>query len=108
MLAPKAQFEGRSYLWTAPPSLEGYTSELLSYYAVVALAEGLQLPGGEHLRIVVATFGSESVLDENVCDYIEALAKGPMLALPAEVPGLKMRIVDFDAKGGTNDDMANA
>ena len=37
-----------------------------------------------------------SVLDEPAHDPIAAMALGPVLTLPTEVPGLVMRAIDFD------------
>ena len=64
---------------------------------VGALAEGLEVsPSEPTVRVIVATFGAESVLNEPVRDPTAALALGPVLALPTEVPGLQMRAVDLD------------
>ena len=72
-----------------------------SYHALVALAEGLEVsPSGPTVRIIVATFGGESVLNESVRNPAAALALGPVLALPTEVLNLQMRAVDFDMASG--------
>ena len=68
-----------------------------SYNALVALAEGLEVsPNGPAVRIIVTTIGAESVLNETVRNPAAALALGPVLALPTEVPQLQMRAVDLD------------
>ena len=68
-----------------------------SYDALVALAEGLEVsPSGAAVRVIVATFGAESVLNETVRNPAAALALGPVLTLPTEVPQLYMRAVDLD------------
>jgi acyl transferase domain-containing protein len=86
---------GALSLWSA--SSTGSTP-LLSYHALVALIKGLDIsPDRRECRVIVGTFGAESVLDEPVRDPAAALALGPVLGLPFEVPGLMMRAVDFDA-----------
>lgn len=72
-----------------------------SYHALVALAEALEVsPSGPAVRVVVATFGAESVLNKSVRNPAAALALGPVLALPTEVPHLQMRAVDLDLQDG--------
>lgn len=65
------------------------------YHAQVALATGLAPTPESPLRIVVATAGAHSVIDEHVALVGTALATGPVLALPIEMPGLNMRLVDL-------------
>lgn len=65
------------------------------YHAQVALATGLAPTPESPLRIVVATAGAHSVIDEPVAFVGAALATGPVLALPIEMPGLSMRLVDL-------------
>ena len=68
---------------------------------MVALAEGLRASrNGATVRIIVATFGAESVLNEPVRNPAAALALGPVLVLPTEVPQLQMRAVDLDLQDG--------
>jgi acyl transferase domain-containing protein/acyl carrier protein len=77
-----------------------------SYHALVALAEKAQ---GRPFRIVVATRGAQSVLDERVQDLDALLVTGPVLSLPTEVPGLRMRAVDLDpGRAGELDAAARA
>ena len=52
------------------------------------------------MRIIVATFGAESVLNEPVSNPAAALGLGPVLVLPTEVPQLQMRAVDLDLQDG--------
>jgi phthiocerol/phenolphthiocerol synthesis type-I polyketide synthase E len=63
-----------------------------AYHALVALAEAVS---GPPVRIMVATFGAEEVLDEPVHQPAAALTIGPVLTLPIEVPNLEMRSIDF-------------
>lgn len=65
------------------------------YHAQVALATGLSPTPQAPLRMVVATAGAHSVLGEPVAFAGAALAVGPVLALPMEMPGLQMRLVDI-------------
>jgi NAD(P)-dependent dehydrogenase (short-subunit alcohol dehydrogenase family) len=57
-------------------------------------------PSGPTVRVIVATSGAESVLNESVRNPATALALGPVLALPTEVPQLHMRAVDLDLQDG--------
>jgi phthiocerol/phenolphthiocerol synthesis type-I polyketide synthase E len=82
----------------------GFADELVtntsSYHAIVALAEGLEIPPrAPPVRIIVATFGAESVLDERAHNPAAALAHGPVLVLPAEMPQLQIRAVDLELSG---------
>ena len=63
-----------------------------AYHALVALAEAVS---GPPVRIMVATFGAEEVLDEPVHQPAAALTIGPVLTLPIEVPNLEMRSINF-------------
>ena len=65
------------------------------YHAQVALATGLAPTPQTPLRLVVATAGAHSVLGEPVAFAGAARAIGPVLALPMEMPGLQMRLVDI-------------
>jgi NAD(P)-dependent dehydrogenase (short-subunit alcohol dehydrogenase family) len=92
--------EGAMYLWaTGGADWGDGTPILLSYDALVALAAGLDVSPAAPVRVVVATAGAESVLDELVCNPESALILGPVLALPTEVPGLHMRAVDLARVG---------
>ena len=78
-------------------SVDDRAAGTASYHALVALAEGLEVSrSGATIRIIVATFGAESVLNEPVRNPAAALALGPVLVLPTEVPQLQMRAVDLD------------
>lgn len=80
------------YLWNDPgvDSLD-HTS---TYHALVALVQ--ELTKGGDSRIIVGTFGAASVLSEPINAPTAAIALGPVLTLPIEVPGLVMRAVDLD------------
>lgn len=71
----------------------------VAYNALVALAEALPL-NGPAIRTIVARFGTESVLNEAVLNPDAALALGPVLVLPTEVPHLQMRAVDLEMPDG--------
>jgi acyl transferase domain-containing protein/acyl carrier protein len=72
------------------------------YDALVALAEGLEISArGLPIHIVAASAGAQSVLDERVIWPKAALAFGPVLVLPTEVPGLRMRSVDLELREGS-------
>lgn len=49
------------------------------------------------LRVIVAVRASATVLGERSPDPDKALALGPVLVLPTELPQLSMRLVDFEA-----------
>ena len=55
---------------------------------------------GARARIIVATSGAASVLDEAVRFPERAMVIGPVLSLPHEVTGLRMRAVDIDLETG--------
>ena len=91
--------QGAIYLGSG--SADDRAAGTASYHALVALAEGLEVsPNGATVRIIVATFGAESVLNEPVRNPAAALALGPVLVLPTEVPQLQMRAVDLDLQDG--------
>jgi acyl transferase domain-containing protein/acyl carrier protein len=78
--------------------------DLAGYSALVALAEGVQdVASQSSFRVIVATEGGESVLDEPVINPEAALARGPVLTLPMELPGLNMRAVDLEMVDGRVD-----
>jgi len=90
--ARRSTVRGAIYIWTRSPDRTGYS-------ALVSLAESLQLTNdGRGSSLIVATFGTQSVIDEPVRDVAAALALGPVLTLPAETPGLSARLVDFEAE----------
>ena len=91
--------QGAVHLWGLPadethtplPAEDGYD-------LVVALAGALSSHGPRSTVLHVTT-GLASVLDEPVTDYRAALAVGPALVLPLEVPGVSVRIVDLMPRG---------
>jgi acyl transferase domain-containing protein len=66
------------------------------YDALVALAASVSTAEGEGLRIIVASKGAQSVLDEPVRAPASALVVGPALVLPMEVAGVRVRCVDLE------------
>ena len=74
------------------------------YGPLVALAEGVQdVASQSSFLIIVANEGSESVLDEAITNADKALTLGPVLTLPMELPGLRMRVVDLEKADGAID-----
>lgn len=95
-LPPGAALAGTINLWSLPGPAA--LSALDSYALLVALAAALPPASPEApLRILHCTAGAESVLAEPVHDPRAALAVGPVLVLPAEMPGLRLRSIDLDA-----------
>ncbi len=72
----------------------------LGYDAVVTLAAALQPTPEAPAFVLVGTDGGVSVLDERVRHPEAALAMGPVLTLPTEVPWLRMRSVDLQVGNG--------
>jgi acyl transferase domain-containing protein len=72
----------------------------LGYHALVTLAATLQPTPAAPAFVLVGTDGGASVLDERVHHPEAALAIGPVITLPTEVPGLRMRIVDLPVGNG--------
>jgi phthiocerol/phenolphthiocerol synthesis type-I polyketide synthase E len=68
------------------------------YHAQVALASSLPISTKTPVRLIMATSGVHSVLDEPVSDVGAAIALGPVLALPTEIEGLSSCLVDFDSR----------
>ena len=91
---------GAIVLWTAAPA-EAEGSVTRHYHSLVALAAAVK-PAFDRasVRIIVATCGAESVLDEPVRRPEGALVVGPVITLPTEVPGLHMRAVDLASVDG--------
>ncbi len=97
------QIAGAIVLWDVP-TLEpiGSGSAESAYSAVVALTEGIAMSArGAPIHIVAASAGAASVLDEPVQNPEWASTLGPVLVLPTEVPGLRMRSIDLDIRAGT-------
>jgi NAD(P)-dependent dehydrogenase (short-subunit alcohol dehydrogenase family) len=89
---------GAAHLWLAEAPLGDAVA--VGYHALVALATALEPSPSAPVRVVVATEGGASVLDELVRRPEAALALGPVLTLPTELPGLRMRAVDLRIGGG--------
>jgi acyl transferase domain-containing protein/acyl carrier protein len=94
--AEGSRIAGAIVLWSlCEPDLAGTRERLALFHAQIATAAGLDVAVEAPVRMVVATAGAQSVLDEPVAYAGVALAIGPVLALPAELPGLSTRIVDL-------------
>ena len=93
--ARRTTVRGAIYVWTG--ATDRMAGAVAGYNGLVSLAETLQLTNdGRNASLVVATFGTQSVLGEPVRDVTASLALGPVLVLPTEVPGLSARLVDFE------------
>jgi phthiocerol/phenolphthiocerol synthesis type-I polyketide synthase E len=94
----RGRVAGAIVLSTAQPD-EARRPTARYYHSIVALAEALDpaFDGGRPARIVAATCGAASVLDEPIRDFTAAMAIGPAIVLPTEVPGLQVRAVDVAA-----------
>lgn len=94
-----APVRGAIVLWALPDQTSS-SEQILQrlYHAQVALAAGLGITREAPMRMVVATVATQAVLDEAVVHVGAAAALGPVLALPAEVEGLEMRLVDLPAQ----------
>jgi phthiocerol/phenolphthiocerol synthesis type-I polyketide synthase E len=99
---------GAVFLWgITDRDVEFATSAASCYQALVALAEGLETwERDPAVRIIVASAGAQSVLDEPVRRPEAAVSFGPVLVLPTEVQGLRMRSVDLDFPDATIDSEA--
>ncbi|HVQ03123.1 MAG TPA: type I polyketide synthase, partial [Burkholderiaceae bacterium] len=93
-------------LWSLPGAQAVPADAPASYDMLVALAAALAT--GADALVLHCTAGAESVLDEPVFHAQAALATGPVLVLPLEMPGLQMRSVDLDGRAGAWDDAAAA
>ena len=71
-----------------------------SYHSVVELAIAMEPASGARAQIIVVTSGAASVLDEPVRFPTRAMVLGPVLSLPHEMIGLRMRAVDLDLETG--------
>jgi acyl transferase domain-containing protein len=88
---------------------KGGASPTRGYSVLVALAAGLDTwDSGSKLQIIVASAGAQSVLDEPVARPDAALVFGPVIVLPTEAPGLRIRSVDLDISCVTGDAAARA
>ena len=99
---------GAVFLWgMADRDGEFATSAASCYQALVALAEGLETSERDPaVRVIVASAGAQSVMDEPIRRRDAAVSFGPVLVLPTEVQGLRMRSVDIDLPDGTIDSEA--
>ena len=92
---------GALYLW----DIEGVeVPGVRGALALSALAEALhkaKSPGGT--RIIVATSGAASVLDERITHASKGFAVAPTLVLPTEVPDLLVRMVDMHSRDPVSD-----
>lgn len=96
---------GAFALWgLQPPSASPADESQWLHHAPVALAAALAPTASEPVRVIVATAGAHSVLGEPVARSSGALVVGPVLALPLEVPGLRLRQLDLEA--GAADELA--
>jgi acyl transferase domain-containing protein/acyl carrier protein len=81
-----------------PLNGEGAAAAYSAYQEIVRICEQLETWGrAEPARVLVASAGVWSILDEAVGDHHAALALGPVLSLPYEAPGLTLRHVDVAA-----------
>jgi phthiocerol/phenolphthiocerol synthesis type-I polyketide synthase E len=85
---------GAIHLWdvTANPLSGNQT-----YAVLVALGNGMSPSPAAPVHVVHATAGAQALLDEPVTRPEKALAIGPVLVLPTELPGLSVRAVDVAA-----------
>ena len=93
---------GAIMCWDVPAIQPGNSASAESTYsAAIALAEGIATSTtGVPIQIVIASTGAASVLDEPVQNPAAASIVGPVLVLPTEVPGLRMRSIDLDIREG--------
>jgi acyl transferase domain-containing protein/acyl carrier protein len=90
---------GAIHLWSTAPS--NGADIALSHHSLIGLAGALDpSPDAAPIQVIVATVGAESVLDEPVHFPERAIVRGPVLSLPTELPGLRMRSVDIEFAGG--------
>jgi phthiocerol/phenolphthiocerol synthesis type-I polyketide synthase E len=75
-------------------------SPIRGYTVLVALAAALEArDDGTALRVIAVSAGAQSVLDEPVVRPEAALVSGPVIVLPTEVPGIRIRNVDIEVGG---------
>jgi phthiocerol/phenolphthiocerol synthesis type-I polyketide synthase E len=87
---------GAIILWGLGAESESRARQLqLLYHAQVAFAAGLHASPRAPVRVVIATSGAQSVLNEPITFVDAAAAHGPVLALPSEAEGLQLRLVDL-------------
>jgi phthiocerol/phenolphthiocerol synthesis type-I polyketide synthase E len=78
------------------------------YAALIALGVGLGTSLQSVVRVLHISRHAETLLNEPVHDPAAALARGPILVLPAEFPNLRMRSVDLEVSVGALDVAAAA
>lgn len=93
--ADGTRIAGAIHLWSTVP--ESGNELALTYHSLVGLAAALDAArDGAPVPVIVCTMGAESVLDEAVVFPEGALVRGPVISLPTEVSGLRMRSVDVE------------
>jgi phthiocerol/phenolphthiocerol synthesis type-I polyketide synthase E len=86
-------------LWSLVDDHEPFDRQLLlRFHAQATFACGLDVSHSAPLRMVAVTAGTHSVLEEFVEQPGGAVTFGPVLALPAEVPGLESRLLDLPSR----------
>jgi phthiocerol/phenolphthiocerol synthesis type-I polyketide synthase E len=81
----------------AAPNATSASSPTRGYAAVINLAAGLEVRGGDDpVSMIAASFGAQSVLDEPVLRPDAALLFGPVIVLPTEVRNIRLRNVDIE------------
>jgi len=95
-------------LWNTSASDE--SGLVTTHHALVTAAAALEplREASDPLPIIVATVGLQSVLDEPIRFPERAAVLGPVLALPTEIPTLRMRAVDLDLLDDRGDGTAKA
>ena len=102
--------KGAILLWSLMSGdVAGAASPSRDYAALVALAGALvACDESAPVRVLTVSAGAESVLGEPVSTPEAALHFGPVLVLPIEVPGMRIRNVDLEVSGKTTDVVATA
>lgn len=95
--------KGAILLWNLTSGdAAGTASPTRGYAALVALAGALTvLDESAPVRVLTVSAGAESVLGEPVSTPEAALHFGPVLVLPTEVPGMRIRNIDLEVIGET-------
>ena len=97
--------QGAVLLWDVTSrDASGAGSPTRGYRALVALAAGLGAwDETAPIRVLVLSSGLHSVFGEPVSNPEAATLLGPVLVLPTEAPGLRIRNVDLEVSGKTVD-----
>ena len=101
-----ADLGGALHLWALPTTERSAISAEGTYDSLVALAAALPSSTSTPVAVLHASAGAESVCGEPVRTSASALAVGPVLVLPTELPGLRMRSVDLECREGVVDTAA--